>query len=374
MGFARRVVRKSVRKATPRSVRRVVHPANTVRNAVLPRPVKQASRLVYTVTNPLGAAENHVIDAVLNPGRGKRGSTRSRSGVSYAGDFEEVVVSGSGVRAAEAVESEEQLAMLMAVERERFAPAQRVLVPEPAPVDPAPFRQEEWAKRHGEVRFWQRAQRRALIAEVDEFAQAQAEKSLARAQAKQKKQQHAADESWRALANGEPAALTAALVAAFADNPAEVIVVDAAQSDARLVLLLPGEDVMPEKRANVTPTGRLSSKAWTKSEFNEVYADLLGAHLLATIREAWAVGPSLEHLRVIGAREPRGSEAEVLFDVDVSRADGDWEHDGWGNVVLDRAELGLNLVGRASEVRGWPQSSWRTDTGDLLARLGLAGE
>jgi hypothetical protein len=57
MGFARRVVRKSVRKATPRPVRKAMHPARTARRAVTPRPVRQASRAVYTVTNPLGAAE-----------------------------------------------------------------------------------------------------------------------------------------------------------------------------------------------------------------------------------------------------------------------------------------------------------------------------
>lgn len=38
MGFARRVVRKSVRKVTPRPVRQVMHPARTVKNKVTPRP------------------------------------------------------------------------------------------------------------------------------------------------------------------------------------------------------------------------------------------------------------------------------------------------------------------------------------------------
>ena len=41
MGFVRRVVRKSVRKATPRPVREAVHPARMVKDAVTPRPVKQ---------------------------------------------------------------------------------------------------------------------------------------------------------------------------------------------------------------------------------------------------------------------------------------------------------------------------------------------
>jgi hypothetical protein len=72
VGLARRVVRKSVRKATPRPVRKAMHPARTARNAVTPRPVKQASRAAYTVRHPVGAAENKVIGAALNGGRKRK--------------------------------------------------------------------------------------------------------------------------------------------------------------------------------------------------------------------------------------------------------------------------------------------------------------
>jgi hypothetical protein len=109
----------------------------------------------------------------------------------------------------------------------------------------------------------------------------------------QQEQQARADAWWYSLSRGEPQVLTAALTAAFADNPAPVVVASAAGSAAVLVVILPGLHVLPEKKAHTTPTGRLSSKAWTKTELNDVYAELLAAHLLATIREAWAVGCSL---------------------------------------------------------------------------------
>jgi Ftsk gamma domain len=76
MGFARRVVRKSVHKATPRPLRKAMHPARTVKNAVTPRPVKQASRAAYTVRHPVGAAENKVIGVALNGGRSPRRKRR----------------------------------------------------------------------------------------------------------------------------------------------------------------------------------------------------------------------------------------------------------------------------------------------------------
>ena len=77
MGFARRVVRKSLRKATPRPVRKAMHPARTVKNAVTPRPVRQVSRAAYTVRNPAGAAENKLIGAALNAGTGRRRNSGS---------------------------------------------------------------------------------------------------------------------------------------------------------------------------------------------------------------------------------------------------------------------------------------------------------
>jgi hypothetical protein len=69
MGFGRRLMRKTVRRATPRSVRRAMHPVRTAKRAVTPRPLRQVSRAVYTITNPLGAAENKLIGAALGSGR-----------------------------------------------------------------------------------------------------------------------------------------------------------------------------------------------------------------------------------------------------------------------------------------------------------------
>ena len=80
MGLGRRMVRKSVRKVTPRPVRKAMHPARTVRNAVTPRPVKQVSRAANTVRHPVGAAENKAIGAVLNPRRKRRTRRRRRAG------------------------------------------------------------------------------------------------------------------------------------------------------------------------------------------------------------------------------------------------------------------------------------------------------
>jgi hypothetical protein len=364
MGFARRVVRKSVRKATPRSVRRAMHPVRTAKYAVTPRAVRQISRGVYTVTNPLGAAENALIGAALNGGR--RRSTASRGGRSRATTYSGGATV-SELRAAEGAASHDDLADLMAVHRTRFAPAQRPVLEPPDPVDPQPFFVEEWAQRKREVRLWQRGRRRLLQAEIRAHAQAHADRQLALAQVAHAAEQVRVDAWWAALGSGAADVVIGALAAAFADNPAPVTILSAGGAEANLVVWLPRIEVLPERKAHVTPGGRLSSKAWTKTELNGVYADLLGAHLLATFREMWAVAPSLTRARVAGVVRTSGVSDEAVFDVTVDRGSARWDSDGLGVQLLE-GPGGLQRAGRTREVRGWPLNEIASDVASLIHR------
>lgn len=110
MGLVRRVVRKSVRKATPRSVRKAMHPVRTARRAVTPPPVRKVTRALYTVTNPLGAAENALIGSVLNVGGHRRSSSRSGSRSASTRTTSGEIFVGTGIRATEALVSHDRLA------------------------------------------------------------------------------------------------------------------------------------------------------------------------------------------------------------------------------------------------------------------------
>jgi hypothetical protein len=88
MGFARRAVRRSarravrrtvtkpvrkaVRTATPRPVRQAMHPAYTARNAVTPRPIKQVTYAAHTGRHPFFAAWDSIIGAVFYLPRTRR--------------------------------------------------------------------------------------------------------------------------------------------------------------------------------------------------------------------------------------------------------------------------------------------------------------
>jgi hypothetical protein len=349
MGFASRMVRKSVRRATPRTVRRAMNPVGTIKSAVTPRPLKQLSRTLYTVTNPLGAAENAVIGAALYPGRGRRrtaGQPRRSTSTQY--------VSGTGVRAQAAVEVHDRLAHLMAVQRERFAASTRPIVATPQRANLATAARAEWRRRKGEIRPWRLTARRALRADVQSWAQQHVESTFQDGCRARDDQQALADTWWSALIEGREPVVTAALLAAFEDNPAPVAVVKAEGTAAQLVLVVPPLSVLPAKKAHVTPSGRLSSKAWTKTELNAVYVSLIGAHLLATLREAFAVAPSLQSVRVLGSRfEDDGTQA-TLFDVTCDRTRAMSGDDETGQALLEDSPRGIRTRGRAGEVQAWP--------------------
>ncbi|MFF4594179.1 hypothetical protein [Amycolatopsis sp. NPDC001319] len=312
------------------------------------------SRAVYTVTNPLGAAENALVNSLFD-GRGKnRRRTAARPAARPAASRSTPAVTTADARAAEGAAAHDQLAELMTVQRERFAPAQRPAVAPPSPVDRDALAQQEWAQLKKNARPWQRARRQELRQEATRRAAERAAAQDAHNHTSYLAHHHEAEAWWAALQRGESRVLTAALVAAFADNPAPVKVVQALEAKADLVLLLPQPAVLPAKKAHVTPTGRLSTKAWTKTEFNEVYAELLGAHLLATARETWAVAPSLTHIRIRGIRAGIDGTEENLFDVSLDRTGWPWHDDTCGSTILRNSRRGLNRVGRTAEVRRRP--------------------
>jgi hypothetical protein len=354
VGFARRLVRKSVRKATPRSVRRVTHPIRTVKYAVTPRPIRQLSRAVYTVTNPLGAAENALIDAALNSGT-RRPARRAAATRQTTG----LLVSPPMTRAQQGATGFAFLDGYASIERERFAPAVRPVIPVPEVADLSVVERQLWARRSGEVSIWRWRRRRRLHREVRAAAEAAVTEGEHRAADQLRTAQVDADRWWEQLQAGDAKVLTAALDAAFADNTAPVEVLDAHATSVSLRLTLPGPEVLPEQKPFLTPTGRVSAKAWTKTDHAETYAQILGAHLLATVRETWAVGPSVIDVRVIGVRHRESDTPELLFDVALARGSAPVDDDHYGDEVLAQSPVGLHRSGRTREVAAWPPAHFR---------------
>jgi hypothetical protein len=79
------LMRKAVRRATPRPVRKVkrvvTHPVRTTVRAATPRPIRQAQRQVFNATHPINTLENAFLDSLTgSPRSRKRATVRSSSG------------------------------------------------------------------------------------------------------------------------------------------------------------------------------------------------------------------------------------------------------------------------------------------------------
>jgi hypothetical protein len=309
--------------------------------------------MVYIATNPVGAAENAVINSVF---RNFDEISRSRSN-SYSGSYQQETTGYYvGEREAIGIESDNLIEELMRVERERFQNVSRPVIADPLQVPSKPFYDLEMKRRRSEFKIYQLAIKKKISQDSWIVAEKQAKAKYELDLRTRDSEQVKADHWWNLLSQGDEKVLTEALKLAFSDNQAPVIIDRAKGSEAEFQLLLPDINVLPEKRMNITPTGRISSKKWTVAEKNEVYGQLLGAHLIATLREAWAVAPSLKQIRIIGIDQEEASADKALFDISVQREDGRWEDDSWGEAILEMSKFGLKYKGKSREIIHWTQN------------------
>jgi len=94
----------------------------------------------------------------------------------------------------------------------------------------------------------------------------------------------------------------ATLEEAFADNEAPATPVDCQDRRATILMLLDGPDAVPERVPKLTPTGKPSSRKLSKTERSELYLGWMSSNILATMREAFAVAPSIRAVTVVVLR------------------------------------------------------------------------
>jgi hypothetical protein len=167
------------------------------------------------------------------------------------------------------------------------------------------------------------------------------------------------DAGWQLLLANDPVTVVATLEAAFEDNEARAAALDVNGSEVVLVVLSPSPDTLPERMPATTTAGNLTLKKITKSDRAYLYKAMVCGHVLATVREAFAVGPGLDAARVVAFRS-NGLDSygqalvELLLAARFTRQalDGiQWERAEAPDVVRDAAsELVVNAKGQAKEL------------------------
>jgi hypothetical protein len=119
---------------------------------------------------------------------------------------------------------------------------------------------------------------------------------------KQKERQQQLDEWWDAIMAGDEGTILEELNRVFSDNYAIAAAIGVADREASVVVVIPDKSVIPERMPTQTSTGRPSSKKMSNSNKVFFYLSLVTGSILSTVREALAVIPSIESVRVIAIR------------------------------------------------------------------------
>ncbi len=240
-------------------------------------------------------------------GRGKRRSpSRARSTSALrtpaASTTRTTMTLAQANKQQEASRLREAFEAIMTIHHETFAPAHKPLTPPPALVDAGVIRRECVSAGLKGVGLFDRAGRKAAKARGLAEAEIRVQQEVDSRRQQAIEHQAELNEMWTKLLANDPDVVLDRLATAFEDNEASAAPLGVSDAEATIVVLLPGEDVVPARRPTTTAAGNLSLKKMAKKDRDAFYTVLAAGYTLVTVKEAFAVAPSLESVRVVAVR------------------------------------------------------------------------
>jgi hypothetical protein len=110
------------------------------------------------------------------------------------------------------------------------------------------------------------------------------------------------DTWWQALLANDPETVLGTLAEAFEDNEATAAPLGVDGDEVALVVVAPPESVVPERMPGRTTAGNLSLRKLPKGERAAMYTLAVTGHVVVTIKEALAVAPGIQSVRVVALR------------------------------------------------------------------------
>lgn len=237
---------------------------------------------------------------------------------------------------------------ILGLHRHEFQPVQRPIAPMPQLPDAALIR--DWHEKNAlrGVSHFDHKGREQARAYAAAAAQAELDNNWQRAQAEQAQAQAELDAQWARLTGNDPDTVLATLSEAFEDNEAAAAPIGVDNDEVTLAVLVPGEDAVPERMPATTQAGNLTLRVLPKGERSSLYFLLVAGHVLATVRETFAVAPGISSARVVAVR---AGVADVYgrspLDCVVA---GRWSRRAFGGVHWQEADAGNVLTQTASEL------------------------
>lgn len=277
--------------------------------------VRASSRGVRTSFGPraarihVGAGRTRVssgfgpvtVSSTIGGHSGRRGSgPRSTSSVRVAQTA--MVTAAQADKAARAMAIDEAIRAIRSIHHESFPPPVRPLAEPPEPVDAAAHRRARTDEALQGISIFKRKERRLARERAVELADAETRAEEHRRMLQQQDRQRSLDAFWDGVHRNEPGAVMSQLAAAFEDNEAPAAPLEVHETSASLTVLIPDESALPSHAVGTTPSGNVSLRKMPKGQRDELYGQLVSGCVLVTVKEAFAVAPAVEEIRIVAIR------------------------------------------------------------------------
>ncbi|MET8845388.1 ribosomal protein L7/L12 [Amycolatopsis sp. NPDC004625] len=208
----------------------------------------------------------------------------------------------AAVKAQQAEELAAALQAILSLHRSDFAAAEPPRAPDPEPPDERAIADRHRKARLSGLGLFARQARAQAKAEADRAAQAELAELRASNRRAHDRWQAELDALWRRLNENDADVVLGTLAEAFEDNEAAAAPIGVDGDEASVVVAVPGSSAIPERRPTTTAAGNLSLKKLTKRELADFYKVLVCGYVLATVKEAFAVAPALQWVRIVAVR------------------------------------------------------------------------
>jgi hypothetical protein len=232
---------------------------------------------------------------------------------------------------------------IMNVHRQEFPAVTPPVAPAPPPVDQEGIRRRHEQEAVQGLGVLHRSAREAARRQAADTATAEIAAATAWYEEQRAHLQTQLDEQWHQLLANDPDIVFATLTDAFEDNESPAAVARVESGEVSVVVLVSGTDSVPERMPERTAAGNLSLRKLPKSTRNSFYAALVCGNVLITVREAMAVAPSINSIRVAVIRQAppdaygkRSAECLLAARFDRSALDGvQWNTASAAQIVND---------------------------------------
>ncbi|MDX6287652.1 MAG: hypothetical protein QOG53_3137 [Frankiales bacterium] len=208
------------------------------------------------------------------------------------------------MRAEQAADARQAILHVLSLHETEFPEATRQIAPDPPPVDPHPIIKRHRKQATKGISIFARKARTAAKQAADAAAAAEV-KTISASDAKlQAAYQAEFDDTWRQLTKGVSDVVLAQLAQAFEDNDAAAAPVGVSRGEASVITVVPNAEDVPDSKPSTTTAGNPTTKKLTKQERADLYLAMVAGYILVTVKEAFAVAPTLKYVRIVAVRDP----------------------------------------------------------------------